>query len=178
MPTVTLGGQPATVVQTAGSQVTIQIPAALTSGPSVLVLTAGQATSYPVVLNVDTQPAQITQVLNASGGTVDASHPARTTDVLNINVSGFLPAAVSLSLNRVQIAIGGVLHDLVAAAPLTGSGWQLTVVLNGSELTGQAQQLIVYLDGRSSYPATIPLSRADVLSIRSKSPQPQINATQ
>jgi hypothetical protein len=114
-----------------------------------------------VVFNVDTPPAQITQVANASGVGVDQTHAARVGDVLNISLSGLYPATGNLSPAQIQVSLGGVTHAPIALTPLTGSAWQVTIVLNGPEQSGQAQQLVVYLDGRSSYPVTVPVARAD-----------------
>ena len=156
-PTLSIGGVAATISQTSPTQLIFLVPTGLPTGPATLNFSNGPAAAAPVLLNVDTPPAQITQVSNSSGVPVDATHPIHIGEVITITLSGFTPAATS----QTQVSLAGVAHTLIALTPLTGTSWQLTVVLNGAEQPGQAQQLIVYLDGRSSYPGTIPLARAD-----------------
>ncbi len=156
-PSLSIGGLAATIIQTSPSQLIFVVPPTLPAGPATLTFLNGTASAAPVVINVDTPPAQITQVANSSGASVDATHPIRIGDVITINLSGFSPATTS----QTQVTLAGVSHTPIALTPLTGNSWQLTVVLNGAEQPGQAQQLIVYLDGRSSYPVTIPIARPD-----------------
>lgn len=156
-PTLSIGGATATISQASPTQLVFLVPTTLPAGPATLSFSNGAASAAPVVLNVDTPPAQITQVATGSGTPVDAAHPIHIGDVITINLSGFSPATTS----QMQVSLAGVAHTPIALTPLTGNSWQLTVVLNGAEQPGQAQQLIVYLDGRSSYPVTIPIARAD-----------------
>ena len=160
-PTLTVAGLPATLIQASANQLLFQVPAALPAGPTTFAFSNGALSAAPVVLNVDTPPSQITQIFTGSGTAVDQTRPARIGDVLTVILSNFAPASSPLALSQVQVSLGGVSHTPISLTPLTGSSWQITIVLNGPEQSGQAQQLITYLDGRSSYPVAIPVTRVD-----------------
>jgi hypothetical protein len=53
--------------------------------------------------------------------------------------------------------VGGVSHP-VTQITAAGALYQVSFLLNANDPVGQSEQLIVYLDGRSSYPASIPVA--------------------
>ena len=44
---------------------------------------------------------------------------------------------------------------------LTPATYQVSFLLSATEPVGPAQQIVVYVDGRSSYPVSIPIARPD-----------------
>jgi uncharacterized protein (TIGR03437 family) len=156
-PVVTIGGQAATIVSASPSQLTLQIPALLSPGPATLALNNGVASAYPVAVNIDTPPATITGVQNGAGTALDATHTVRAGDVVTLILSGFAPQAPAIAPSRVQVSVGGALFTPLQMVPI-GSVWQVIFVLDATAPAGPAEPTIVYLDGRSSLPATIPVT--------------------
>jgi len=71
-----------------------------------------------------------------------------------VTVNGFAPAGQTIAISRVQVGVGGALYTPIQRFRFHPSGAGAYQV---SFLVGRARRpaLIVYLDGRSSYPATI-----------------------
>jgi len=154
---VTIGGQTASVISASPSQMTLQIPASLPAGPAVLAFYNGVVNAYPVAVNIDTPPATVVSVQNAAGNAVDAVHSARQGDVLTVTVNGFAPPVPAIALNRVQVGVGGVLFTPIQVSP-AGSTWQVTFILDTTAPVSPGEQFVVYLDGRSSLPVSIPVA--------------------
>jgi uncharacterized protein (TIGR03437 family) len=152
-PVVTIGGQPAAILSASSTQLVLRIPAGLPSGPAVLALNNGAASAFPVVVNVDDQPATIVAVAN-SAGAIDGKHPAHQGDLLLLNLTGFT------ATDNVQVSVGGVRHKVVDVSLFAPGVYQISVLLTADQV-GPAQQVVVYSDGRSSYPATIPVALPD-----------------
>jgi uncharacterized protein (TIGR03437 family) len=159
-PVVTFNGQAATLLYSSPTQINLQIPPSLTAGPVALNVNNGAANSYPVIVNIDTPPAAIGAVQNASGGNIDSNHPAHPGDALIVSLTNFAPNGANIALARVQIGVGGVTHSATQISYAGQGVYQVSFALNASEAPGAAQALIVYLDGRSSYPAAIPVAPA------------------
>ena len=157
VPVVTLGGQPATIISASPTQVTLQIPPSLPVGSAILTLNNGVTNAYPVAVNVDTPPATIVGVQNGAGTALDSSHTVRPGDIVTVILSGFAPPAPAIAPSRVQVSVGGALYTPTLMNPVGGQ-WQVTFVLDGNAPAGPADQLIVYLDGRSSLPVSIPVT--------------------
>jgi uncharacterized protein (TIGR03437 family) len=155
---ITIGGQPASILYSSASQVNLQIPATLPPGPAVLTLNNGTASAYPVTVNVDTVPASVTGVQNTNGGYITATSPAHPGDYLTVSLTGFAPSGSVIAPGRVQIAVAGVVHNAVQVASPVAGLYQVSFALNANEQIGASQQLVVYLDGRSSYPANIAIA--------------------
>jgi uncharacterized protein (TIGR03437 family) len=159
---VSVGGLTATVLSGSATQINLQIPPGLAPGPAILTMNNGTAGSLPVVVNVDTPPATVNGLLNTSGTSFDAVHAAHPGDLVSINLSGVAASGIGIAAGRFQVRIGGVIHNaLQDATPLPGGGWQLSVLLSSNDQIGVSQTLIVYFDGRSSLPATLPVARPD-----------------
>ena len=157
---ITIGGQPASILYSSASQVNLQIPSNLPPGPAVLTLNNGTVSSYPVAVNVDTVPAAIGAIQNANGAYITAASPAHPGDNLTVSLTGFAPSGSVIAPGRVQIAVAGVMHNAAQVlSPVTGL-YQVNFNLNANEQPGASQQLVVYLDGRSSYPANIAIATA------------------
>ncbi|HWF10332.1 MAG TPA: matrixin family metalloprotease [Bryobacteraceae bacterium] len=156
-PNVTIGGQAATVLFASPTQLNLQLPSTLTPGPAVLTLNNGTAAAFPVTVGIDTPPAAIDAVQDSAGAYIMAGHPALEGAAIIVTLSGFAAPGLTIDASRVQIAIGGVMHPVIQITP-AGAFYQITMVLNVDEKAGPAQPLIVYLDGRSSLPAAIPVA--------------------
>ncbi len=154
-PSVTFNGEPATVLYSSPTQMNLQIPGDLPQGPAILKLFNGALNAFPLAINIDAQPASITAIQNLSGDTLDASHPVSPGDMVTVNLTGFAPDGQTIAASRVQVSVGGVMHPALSVGQATNGLYQVNVVLAQNETPGTAQSLIVYLDGRSSYPTAI-----------------------
>jgi uncharacterized protein (TIGR03437 family) len=138
--------------------VNLQIPPNLPPGPAVLTLNNGTASAYPVTVNVDTVPASISAIQNTNGGYITAASPAHPGDYLTVSLTGFAPSGSVIASSRVQIAVAGTMHNAVQVLSPAAGLYQVSFSLNANEQLGASQQLVVYLDGRSSYPANIAIA--------------------
>jgi uncharacterized protein (TIGR03437 family) len=159
-PVITIGGQTATVLYSSATQINLVVPANLTPGPSVLTLNNGVANAYPVAVNIDTPPAAINAIQTSSGAYITSTNPALQGQLLFVTLSGFAAPGTNIANSQVTIGVNGVSHSVLEVAQ-TGSVYQVSFLLNANETVGQAQQLVVYLNGRSSLPATIPIAYPD-----------------
>jgi uncharacterized protein (TIGR03437 family) len=159
-PAITVAGQPVTVLYASPSQLNLQLPSTLTPGPSLLTLNNGALASFPITVSIANLPAQIDAVQNGSGAYIDASSPAHQSDMLIVTLSNFAPPNTNIDPSQVQVSVGGVFH---AVSKITGAGavYQVWFSLNATDPVGKSEPLIVYLDGASSYPASIPVAYPD-----------------
>jgi uncharacterized protein (TIGR03437 family) len=157
---ITIGGQTASILYSSASQVNLQIPSNLQPGPALLTLNNGSVSSYPVTVNIDSVPAAIAAIQNANGGYITATSPAHPGDYLTVSLTGFAPSGSVIAAGRVQIAVAGVTHNATQVVSPVAGLYQVTFNLNANDQPGSSQQLVVYLDGRSSYPANIPIAAA------------------
>lgn len=164
-PTITIGGQAATILFAASPQIDLQIPAGLPPGPAILTLNNGSQSAFPITINIDTPPATITNVQDSTNHNfINSGNPAQEGEGLTVTLTNFAPAGANVNPNRVQVSVGGVNHSATQITELqvgTTNFSQITFQLNSNDPVGASLPLIVYLDGRSSYPATIPLANAD-----------------
>lgn len=165
-PAITINGAAASVLYSSPTQINLQIPAGVSSGPAVLQLYNGALSAYPVAIGIDAQPASITGVVDNAGNPIGSSNPALQGGLLTVSLSGFAPDGSAIAPSRVQVGLAGVMHPVLSVSQPSAGIYQVSFLLGASEATGPAQPLIVYLDGRSSYPAAIPVaaSAATVLS--------------
>ncbi len=154
---ISIGGEPAAILYASASQINLRIPGDLAPGPATLTLNNGVLNAFPLTVNIDTPPATIAAVQNVAGAYIDAASPAHPQDVLIVTLTGFGAPGATIDPSRVQVSVGGVSHQ-ARAITQTGAYTQVTFRLNANDPVGQAEQLIVYLDGRSSYPAAIPVA--------------------
>ena len=73
-----------------------------------------------------------------------------------MTLSNFAPAETNIALNRVSVGVGGVSHPVTKIVSVE-SYYQIYFAMNASDPVAASDQVVVYLDGRSSYPATIPV---------------------
>ncbi len=159
---ITLNGQPVSILAASESQLRVQIPVTAAIGAGVLLVNNGLTSSFPVTVNIDSLPASILSIADNSGVAVGSGHAAHAGDLLNVALSGFVPAGITVANSRVQVSMGGVTGTSLQVTPGTVAGtWQVSVLVPPGAAIGPSQPLIVYLDGRSSYPASIPIARPD-----------------
>jgi len=169
-PVVTFNGETAPVLYSSPSQINLQIPADIAAGPALLNLNNGALNAYPVDVNIDTPPATVTGIEDSAGDLIGASFPAVPGDVLTVSLSGFASSGATIAASQVLVAVAGLVHPvLTVTQPATQTAgspaiFQVSFLLNQNEPTGSAQSLIVYLNGRSSYPVTIPITASGVSS--------------
>jgi hypothetical protein len=126
------------------------------------------ASSFPLTVNIDTPPSSITSIVGNTGAAISASAPAAPSGLLTVSLTGFAPDGTTISPDRVQVSVNGLMHSALTVQQNVAGVYEVSFLLNADEPGGDAQTVIVYLDGRSSYPATIPVagSAATVASLR------------
>ncbi len=157
-PAVTFNGEAAAILFSSATQINLQIPADIPSGPATLNLFNGALNAYPLTVNIDTLPATITGILNTAGNSINASFPAVQGDLLTMSLSGFAPNGTAVTPGQVQVTVNGLAHSVLAVTQSAPGVFQVSFLLNQNEPAGNAQPVIVYLNGRSSYPVTIPIA--------------------
>jgi len=156
-PSITIAGQPVTVLYASPTQFNLLLPTSLTPGPATLLLDNGAVAAFPFTVNVDTLPAGIAAIQDGTTGAyIYAASPAKQNETLVVTLSNFAPAGTNIALSRVSVSVGGVSHPATKIVPVD-SIYQIYFALNPDDPVGQSEQVVVYLDGRSSYPATIPV---------------------
>jgi hypothetical protein len=126
-----------------------------------MLLNNGAANAWPVLVNIDTQPAGINAIQNFSGNYISSTQAAHPGDLLIVSLSNFAPPGTTIANGSVQVGVAGVLHNVIQVTSPVAGIYQVSFLLNANEQLGQSEQLVVYLNGRSSYPATIPVANPD-----------------
>ena len=117
----------------------------------------GAAAAYPLTVNIDTPPATISGIEDSSGNAIGASLPALQGGFLTASLSGFAPDGASVAASQVQVGVAGVMHPVLSVTQTAPGVYQVGFLLSQSEATGNSQPVVVYFNGRSSYPVTIPI---------------------
>jgi uncharacterized protein (TIGR03437 family) len=154
-PEITLNGTAATVVSATSTSVVLQLPASLTTGAAILALNNGTASSFPVAVSIDPLPPAISAVLSPNNSAFDSLHPASGGNVVNVILNNFADPSTVIFPSEVTINVGGINHSAVAVEPASGGAWAVRFVLSNLVPTGSATPITVYLNGRSSYSATV-----------------------
>ena len=158
--TVTFNGEAAQILYTSPTQINLQIPGDLAPGPCEMDVVTSLGASFPLTVNIDNQPAAIASIVDNNSAAIGASAPAISGGLLTISLTGFAPDGTVISPNRVQVSVYGLQHPALSVQQSGPGVYQVAFVLNGDEPPGDSQSVIVYLDGRSSYPATISVAAA------------------
>ena len=157
---ITIGGVIATVLYSSPTQINLIVPSGLLPGPAILTLSNGQATAFPITVNIDPPPAGFGAVQSGTTGAyIDSTQPAYQGEPLIATMVNFAPAGSNIALSQVQVSLGGVIHPALKVAAY-GAIWQVTFQIGPNDPTGAAETLIVYLNGLSSLPATIQVAAA------------------
>jgi uncharacterized protein (TIGR03437 family) len=152
---VTFNGEPAQILYSSPTQINLQVPGDLAPGLCELKVVSSVASSYPLTVNIDTQPASIASIVDTAGNAVGAATPAVPGGLLTIGLTGFAPDGTAISPDRVQVSVNGRQHPAFTVQQTAPGVFEVGFLLNADEPGGDGQSVIVYLDGRSSYPATI-----------------------
>ncbi len=146
---ITVGDEPAMLVETKESQVTFVTPPDVPLGPAVLRLQAGSATAQPIVVMVEPAPPVIQSLGDRTSVTAG--------DVVAMLVSGLDDSAGDTLPSRLSATAGGVQHSVFAAAKAEGQNGVYVVlfVLSDSVTPGDQVPLRVSFDGRISAPVAI-----------------------
>jgi uncharacterized protein (TIGR03437 family) len=153
---ITLGGQAVSILNSSPNQVTFQVPFGLPAGPALLRFSNGVDTAA-VVIAIDAGPLGVQNVAAFDNVRIDANHPARPGEVLNVLATGLTEAGAVPDAKLVHVNIAGVDHSPVGITPM-GAAHQVLVVLSPAVSSGQAP-LMVSVGGRSSQPYYIPVSK-------------------
>jgi uncharacterized protein (TIGR03437 family) len=155
--TITVGDQPAEILFASPDQVNFQIPDGLSTGPAVLRLNSGAENALPLVVQIDSPPPTITGAVNFGNVVLDAAHPARAGEVLNLLVTGISPSVLPFP-DRVRISVGGVELAPILMFPAGGQSSlaQVQFVLPQS-VVGPLVPVTVSVDGSTSNPFHIPV---------------------
>lgn len=156
MPGVTIGGQPVTILYSSPTQLNMQLPATLTAGPALLTLNNGAMNAYPITVSVANLPAGINAIQTLNGAYIDASNPAQAGQTLIVTLSNFAPQNTTINPSQVTVSLGGVSHSVYQVTE-SGPVYQVWFNTSATDPPGPSEQMIVYLNGVSSYPATIPV---------------------
>jgi uncharacterized protein (TIGR03437 family) len=162
---VTFNGEAALVLYNAATQINLQIPGDLPPGPATLNVFNGAQNSYPVIVSIDTQPATITSVQDGSGNLIGTAFPAVGGAQLTVSLTGFALDGTAIANGQVQVGVNGVMHSVTSVSQPGAGVYQVTFLLNQNDAPGASQQVVVYLNGRSSYPVTIPISGTVAASV-------------
>jgi uncharacterized protein (TIGR03437 family) len=153
-PTITVAGQPVTILNSTPTQVTFQLPLGLPAGPAVLRFTNGVDTAA-VAIAIAAAPPGVLNVSAMDNVRIDSNRPARPGDSLNVLVMGLTSTGATPDPKLVHVNIAGVDHAPVGIMPM-GATHQVTVVLSPTVGAGQAP-LTVSFGGRNSQPYYIPV---------------------
>ena len=153
LPNVTFNGIPALVLFASATQVNLQIPANLPSGPATMQLANSLGVSLPVDVNIDPAPTVLAGLLNAAGIPIDATHPAHVGDIVTMLVSNFADPTTSVSTSRVQILVNGTSAPALLVAPYATNVFQIQTIL--PSVPSGSLPLSVYLDNRLSAQGSI-----------------------
>jgi hypothetical protein len=155
VPAVTINGNPVAIVASTANSVTLQLPTSLTTGAAILNVNNGAATSFPVAVSITPLPATITSIVSAGGSTISSSNPATGNNEIDLFLSGFADQATVVLPAQVSINVGGVNHPTIAVDAVGGGLFEVRFVLSMLVPTGAQTPITVYLNGNSSYTATL-----------------------
>ncbi|MEP6714722.1 MAG: IPT/TIG domain-containing protein [Terriglobia bacterium] len=158
VPTVAFNGQPAVILFSSPTQINLVIPPGLPAGATIMNVNNGAASAFPLAVTIDPTPATIIFVqASSTANNVDAAHPAHPGDEMIVSLINYSSTGENFAPSRVQVGVGGTMHSATTVGNGVPGVYQIGFRLNANEAAGPAQPLIVYTDGRSSYPTTIPV---------------------
>jgi hypothetical protein len=155
LPSVTVDGNPVTILAATANSVTIQLPASLPTGAAILGVNNGSASSFPVAVSIDPLPATIAAIQTAGGTAIGSLNPVSGGNVVNVYLSGFADQSAIIFPNQVTINVGGINHTAVEVDPAGSGLFVVRFVLSNLVPTGSMTPITVYLNSRSSYTSSI-----------------------
>lgn len=154
-PLVTIGSVPAPILNASASQLTLQIPSGLPTGPSILNLSNGVSTGYPIAISIDPPPATISAVLDSTQTPITDAHPVSDGQIVRVDLSGFADPNAVIYPSEVTVNVGGVNHQVFDVVPLGNGAFEVRFLLSRLVASGSGLPVTVYLDGRSSLTGAI-----------------------
>lgn len=155
---ITIGGISTQVLVISPNEVTLTLPQSLTPGPTALVVNNGKLSSFPVLVNIDPLPSPIVAVQTPDGTYLSPSQPAHLGNTVIVTLQNFGSSGSTIAASRIQISLGGVSHPAASVAQSAGFTQVSFQIGSGDPTSPDAiEELVVYLDGHSSYPAYIPV---------------------
>ena len=157
-PVVTIEAQPITILYSSPTQINMQLPATLTPGPALLTLNNGALSAYPITVTIANLPAGINGVQSTSGAFIDSTNPVHAGQTLIVTLNNnFAPEGTTINPGQVTVSLGGVSHSVFQVSNPVPGVYQVFFNTSATDPVGPSQQLVVYLNGVSSYPAAIPV---------------------
>ncbi len=154
---LTLNDVPVGLQFVSPAQINFFIPAGFPAGPATLRLSNGSTSTFPVMVQIDSQPPAIIQVANQSNvaisGVFSTTNAAAAGDLLSVLVSGLDPAVVN-NQGRLQVTVSGVAMPVLGITPAANGQFQIQFIVTQSFGSTQVP-VVVWVDGSSSLPATI-----------------------
>jgi hypothetical protein len=148
-PTITVGGQSASIGYASPGQINFTIPASVPTGPAILTLNNGATAAYPVMLQIDGPPPTITAASSAKAGGTET-----------LTVRG-LDAAVISDPSRVTVTEGGVnIPSFTIQKAPGGSGALQIQFMLAASITGNQIPVTISIDGELSMPVYINVAAA------------------
>ncbi len=155
-PIVAINGQPVNILYASAGLINFQIPTGLPPGMATLVVNNGAVNSYPVAINIDLPEPVIVSLQLGPNQPLDNSRGAQPGNAIDAFVAGFPNPGSTIDPTRVQVNVGGV---NIPAASVTQVGasavYDVNFVLPSTVSAGTQVPVVVFIDGRSSVPATI-----------------------
>jgi uncharacterized protein (TIGR03437 family) len=161
--TLLIGGSSTSFKVGANNQLLAQVPPGASLGAAVvqLVSPSGDTSIPPILMEIDGPPPTISAILNASGQTIDATHPAQAGDTITVNVVGL---ADTLVQSQLRVTVGGV-PQTVQSVTTNGQPGSFTVTFLLSSLTSAgSQQVTVGIDTNVSAGVPMVIRPSDNLS--------------
>jgi hypothetical protein len=156
VPSISLNGEPATVLSYEGGILTFAVPANLPTGPIAVRIGMAGELGLPLGVQVLPPPAYITSVIAGLNQTINEARPARPGEILTVLISG-LPEAISASGStpRLTLAVAGLEHRTLSVTPI-GNAIQFQFILLNSVPTGNLP-LTLIVDGFSVNGISLPV---------------------
>lgn len=160
-PVVQIGGVNASLLYTSANLINLQIPTSLQPGMAILTVNNGAMNSYPVAVNIDLPEPFIVNFQLSTGAALDSSRSAQPGDSIDAFMAGFPGSGSTIDLSRVQVSVGGVMLPAVSVTQVgTTPIYDVNFTLTSAVSPGTQVPVVVYIDGRSSVPATIMVAAA------------------
>ncbi|MGH9720953.1 MAG: IPT/TIG domain-containing protein, partial [Bryobacteraceae bacterium] len=154
--TVTIGGQLAIVLAGTANGITFRVPPNLPAGPAVLRVANGSET-VSVVVQIEPLPPEIRSITAAGNVVLDATRPARPTDMLLMTVSGLGETGSLILMGQLGIKVGGVDHAAIFVAPGLPGMHLVQFIVSAQAPAGPLVPVTVSIAGRTSAPMYIPV---------------------
>jgi hypothetical protein len=158
--TLLIGGSSTNFKVGANNQLLAQVPPGASLGPAVvqLVSPSGDTSIPPILMEIDGPPPTISAILNASGMTIDATHPAQAGDTITVNVVGLTDTLVQ---SQLRVNVGGVPQTVQSVTTTGQSGSFMVTFLLSSLTPAGSQQVTVGIDTNVSAGVSMVIRASD-----------------